>query len=574
MHRRQFLKLGVGLALAPSAMARPPKWTPPAHAPLDPRSQKQFVNPLPIPPVARPAGADGTHYEIPIGEFRQHLGIRDPKTGAPLMTTVWGYAGRYPGPTIEARRGRPITVRWVNALYGASGPLPHRMPVDTSVHMAPLRNWPASGVPTVTHLHGGHTEWQSDGDPDAWYTPGYAQKGPLFAKEVYTYDNDQEAALLWYHDHALGFTRLNVYTGLAGLYVIRDDWERSLGLPSGRYELPLLIQDRSFYANGELYYHALAQEPSHPSPSVLPEQFGDVILVNGMAWPTAEVEPRKYRLRLLNGSDSRFYRLGFSSRLKFIQIGSDGGLLDAPVELTELLLAPAERADVIVDFAPLRGKTVLLLNDARAPFPDGDPVDPRTNGRVMAFKVGSTTTKDESRIPDRLRREPIPFLVPTAPKRALLLWEGQDAHGRQKSLLGTVQDGALHWNSPITENPALGATEVWEFYNTTPDTHPVHIHLVHFRIMSRQKFKADLDEKTGRLSNIRFTGPPLPPPPEERGWKDTVRANPGEVTRVIATFDRPGRYVWHCHILSHEDHEMMRPYQVGPIGETPSRSAL
>jgi spore coat protein A len=565
MKRRQFLKLGAGIALAPSALADSLKWTPPALPPLDPRSQKPFINRLPIPGVASPATAGGSHYQIPIGQFRQHLGVRDPKTGAPLMTTVWGYAGSYPGPTIEAHRGTPITVRWVNALQNAAGPVPHLMPVDTSIHMTPLKNWPASGVPTVTHLHGGHTEWQSDGDPDAWYTPGYAQQGPLFRQEVYTYDNDQEAALLWYHDHALGFTRLNVYSGLAGMYMLRENWERGLGLPSEKYELPLLIQDRSFYTNGELYYHALAKEPTHPAPSVLPEQFGEVILVNGMAWPLAEVEPRRYRLRLLNGSDSRFYRMAFSSRLKILQIGSDGGLLNEPVELDHVLLAPAERVDAIVDFAPLKGQTVLLLNDANAPFPDGDPVDPRTNGRVMAFKVGHATSKDASRVPDRLRREPIPFLVPNAAIRELLLWEGQDDHGRLKALLGTVKDGALHWDHPITENPALGATESWEFYNTTPDTHPIHIHLVHFRVVSRQKFAAGMDDKTGALRNIRLTGPPLPPPPEEAGWKDTVRANPGEVTRVIATFDRPGRYVWHCHILSHEDHEMMRPYSVGPV---------
>jgi len=546
-----------------SAQAKQTSKPPPL---LDPRSQRQFINPLPIPAVAAPTSPGGNHYEIAISQFRQRLGVRDPKSGAPFLTTVWGYAGSYPGPTIGARRGAPITVRWVNALAGAQGPVPHLMPVDASVHIAPVKDRPGSGVPVVTHLHGGRTESESDGDPDAWYTAGYRERGPMFRKEVYTYDNDQEPALLWYHDHALGLTRLNVYSGLAGLYLIRDQWEESLGLPSGKYELPLVIQDRSFYANGELYYHALAKEPGHPSPSVLPEQFGEVILVNGAAWPVAEVEARRYRLRVLNGSDSRFYRMALSSGQSFLVIGSDGGLLDAPVELKELLLAPAERADVIVDFSSprLRGKTVVLENDARAPFPDGDPPNPRTNGRIMAFRISGAAAADASRVPERLRRVPIPFLGPTAPIRELVLFEAKDGHGRLKAMLGTAKDGALHWDHPVTENPALDAVEAWDFYNTTPDTHPVHVHLVQFRVVSRRKFKADVDQATGRLSNIRYSGPPLPPPAAEAGWKDTVRANPGEVTRVVAKFDRPGRYAWHCHILSHEDHEMMRPFRVGP----------
>ncbi|HSD61705.1 MAG TPA: multicopper oxidase [Burkholderiales bacterium] len=566
MKRRQFLRIGLGALLPPAVFSAHARETPGPPPLLDPRSQRQFVNPLPIPAVAAPISPGGNHYEIAISQFRQQLGIRDPKTGAPLLTTVWGYAGTYPGPTLEVRRGTPITVRWVNALTGAQGPVPHLMPVDTSLHMARLKDWPGSGVPVVTHLHGGRTEAESDGDPDAWYTAGFRERGPLFRKEVYRYDNDQEPAALWYHDHALGLTRLNVYAGLAGLYLIRDPWEEALGLPSGKYELPLVIQDRSFYASGELYYHALAKEPHHPSPSALPEQFGEVILVNGAAWPVADVEPRRYRLRLVNGSDSRFYRLALSSGQSFLVIGSDGGLLDAPVEIKDLLLAPAERADVIVDFSSprLRGKTVLLENDAKAPFPDGDLPNPRTNGRIMAFRVTGAGGKDQSRIPGRLRCEPIPHLVPTASIRELLLFEAKDEHGRLKAMLGTAQDGALHWDHPVTENPALGAVEAWDFYNTTPDTHPVHVHLVQFRVVSRRRFKADVEEKSGRLSNIRYSGTPLPPPPEEAGWKDTVRANPGEVTRVVAKFDRPGRYVWHCHILSHEDHEMMRPYRVGP----------
>jgi spore coat protein A len=547
-----FLLAAPGFALSRDTGRPPPL--------LDLRRQKQFVNRLPRPAVAQPQR--GTrHYEIAIRQFRRSLGLVDPRSGRPLQTTLWGYDGQYPGPTIEAQRGEPVTVRWTNALAAEGRALPHLLPVDHSIHIARVAGGAAAGVPIVTHLHGGRVEAASDGDPEAWFTPGFAERGPAFAKEIYEYANDQEAATLWYHDHALGFTRLNVGAGLAGFYLLRDENEARLGLPAGQFEIPLLIQDRSFAQDGSLHIDAHAEIAGAPQPSIRPEQFGAGILVNGMLWPFEAVEPRRYRLRLLNGSDSRFYALSFEPALRFTLIGTDGGFLDSPVVLDRLVLAPAERADVIVDFSAARGKRLILLNSAPTPYPSGSAPNPRTTGRVMAFHVGTGSAKDASRIPGRLRAEPQQRLAATAPARELVLLERKDAHGRLKVQLGTARQGAMNWHDPVTEDPLLDAVEVWEFYNTTPDTHPMHVHLVQFQVLGHRRFLAEVEEN-GALRGVRWREEERPALRSERGPKDTVRVPPGTRTRVIARFDRPGRFVWHCHILSHEDHEMMRPFVV------------
>jgi spore coat protein A len=238
---------------------------------------------------------------------------------------VWGYgtatqSPTYPGRTIETTVNTPITVRWTNNLLDDFGqPLPHLLPVDTSLHWAQPNNYPYSGVPVVTHLHGGHSESASDGLPEFWFTPGFAETGPQWVKETYSYENDQRAATLWYHDHALGITRLNVYAGMAGFYLLRDGQDtglpdNSLGLPAGKYEVPVVIQDRMFTEDGQLYYPSEPEVEGAPAPSVLPEFFGDHILVNGQAWPVLDVEPTVYRFRLLNGSDSRFYNFSRLAR--------------------------------------------------------------------------------------------------------------------------------------------------------------------------------------------------------------------------------------------------------------------
>jgi len=538
---------------------------------LDPLTQPLFVNPLPIPGIMQPTTPGGTDYEVSVTQFQQDLGIVDPITGLPLMTTVWGYNGSYPGATFEVVTGTPITVHWTNDLVDAGGnPLPHLLPVDTTIHWADPAGWPDSGVPLVAHLHGGHTESASDGLPDQWFTPDFAQVGMDWVKETYYFQNDQEAATLWYHDHALGITRLNVYAGLAGFYLIRDGWESGLNLPSGEYEIPIVIQDRMFQDTGELYYPSMPMAPGQPDPSVLPEFFGNVILVNGKAWPFLDVEPRKYRFRLLNGSDSRFYDMHLSSGQSFIQIGSDDGLLNAPVTLTHLVIGPGERADVVLDFSAFAGQTIVIKNTARSPYPKGTTANPKTEGQIMAFRVVKPLAgPDTSVVPATLRAAPIVPLVQTGATRQLLLFEAIDPYGRLQPMLGTTAQGALMWEAPITENPMLNDVEVWEIYNTTMDAHPIHLHLVAFQVVSRQKFRATQDPVTGALTNIKLLGQPKGPDLNEAGWKDTVQMNPGEVTRIIAKFDLEGKYVWHCHILSHEDHEMMRPYYVGAIPTPP-----
>jgi spore coat protein A len=531
------------------------------------------------------------------------------------MTTVWGYgpvggAVTFPGPTFVAYRDVPVNIKWRNNLPKSytypDGPNAHLVAVDPTLHMAmPTKS---KGIPAVVHLHGGHTESASDGLPEQWYTQGWKERGPTWAKKTFTYHNDQEAATLWYHDHALGITRLNVYAGLAGFYLLRDDNETMLTksgvLPGGPYEIEIVIQDRMFEADGQLFLPFTGQEiePGFEpfpagTPSAIAEFFGDHILVNGAAWPKLDVEPRKYRFRFLNGSDSRFYVLEFrdaemgGTAQEFLQIGTDNGLLVTPVPLTRLLLAPGERADLVVDFA---GQTELTVRNFGPDDPfkgfnpdgsisDGDggvapPADPATTGQIMQFAVNLplSGTPDASVGVGTVLRPDIMPLQQTGATRQLVLFEGLDEYGRLQPLLGTLNEGSLAWFAPITENPMLDDVEVWEVYNATEDGHPIHLHLVAFQIMNRESFEGFVEEKPqpqhdgsfgvgGKLTVTALGGDARPAEPNEMGWKDTAVMLPGEVTRVIAKFDRPGRYVWHCHILSHEDHEMMRPYHVGPM---------
>lgn len=510
--------------------------------PADPNSVPKFVDPLPIPAVLQPVGQEKGErlYQITMRQVEQQL-HRDF-----LPTTVWGYEGKYPGPTIEAKRNHPILVRYLSEL-----PTTPLLSVDTSIHGAePFR--PA--VRNVVHLHGGNTPAEFDGHPDAWFTPGLTEVGPSFTTNLFRYPNRQRATTLWYHDHAVGITRLNLYAGLAGFYLIRDREENRLRLPSGSFEVPLVIQDRTFNADGSLAY----------PPTIMPEFFGNTILVNGKVWPFLEVEPRRYRFRFLNGSNSRFYNLRLDPALPFHQIGTDGGLLERPVRRDTILIAPAERADVIIDFTGQENVTFTLKNDARTPFPGGDLPDANTS-QVMQFRVVLPLSRpDRSQIPDRL--VPIRFLKPSQAVRTrdLTLNEVTDHMGRPEPLLGirgiSGRPLPLTWGDATTERPRLDTVEIWRLINVTGDTHPIHLHLVRFQILDRQPFDVARLQSTGELV---FTGPAVPPEANEQGLKDTVRANPGEVTRLIARFgDFAGEYVWHCHILEHEDHEMMRRYEV------------
>jgi spore coat protein A len=544
---------------------------------LNPFTQQQFVNPLPIPSIID--GRNGGTFTISINQFYQDLGLRNPVTGQPMLTKVWGYNGTYPGPTIVAHKGVPLHIYWSNDLYNPSTlqPLPHLLPIDETITWAlkDVANWQQYGIPVVTHLHGGHTEAVSDGSPLSWFTPFFSKKGSQFQKgqnEPYLYNNDQDAATIWYHDHALGITRLNVYAGLAGFYVLTDNYEQQLQedhkLPAAQYDIGLAIQDRMFTSDGQLYYPSQPEDEGQPSPSALPEFFGNIILVNAKAWPVLDVEPRQYRFRILNGSDSRFYNLFMTGNNNFWQIGSDQGLLTAPVLMNQMLLGPGERKEVVIDFSnpALWGQTIIVRNSAKSPFRKGETVDPKTTGRIMAFRVSKPldTNVPLSGLPSTFHPPIIP-LVQDGATRKLLLFETEDEYDRIKPMLGTIDGGAMDFEEPVTENIKLNDTEVWEFYNTTPDAHPIHLHLVKFQMISRQKFNGTLDEQTGKLTNIHLIGQSQLNNIDQEGWKDTEVMLPGQVTRVIAKFDLPGRYEWHCHILSHEDHDMMRPFEVSDV---------
>ncbi len=427
---------------------------------------------------------------------------------------------------------------------------------------------------------------------------------------------------MWYHDHALGITRLNVYAGLAGFYLLRDDNEEKLisqnVLPGGDYEIEIVIQDRMFNQNGELFWPAYPGDPAYDDfitgegavlpfedfpypapdgggPTALAEFFGNVILVNGKAWPKLEVEPRKYRFRLLNGSDSRFYVLEFRNSddeeydegtgHSFLQIGTDDGLLARPVALNQLLIAPGERMDLVVDFTGFDGESLYLRNfGPDEPYGGGEPdddfdvADQSSTGQMMRFDVTEPFNENvpNARVKEmsRLSRNIMP-LIQEGAARSLVLFEGSDEYGRLMPMLGTLDEGSLTWSDAITENPMMNDTEVWEVYNATGDAHPVHLHLVAFQIINRQSFNGSVADKTqyghngeeitgGLLTVNDLVGDAREPAENEKGWKDTAVMLPGEVTRVIAHFNRVGRYVWHCHILSHEDHEMMRPFEVIP----------
>lgn len=536
-------------------------------------------------------------YTISRVPFIADLGIVD-DTNQPLFTPMFGYASKnqlptYPGRTFIVDSYTPIDVKWENKLLDPNTgmPLPQLtyLPVDQTIHIAMPMDpaYPDSGIPTIAHLHGGFTEYLSDGHPEAWATPNFAQVGPFFAKEVFTFDNAQEAMMLWYHDHALGYTRLNNYSGLIGTYIIRGNPEKQLieehKIPSGPYEVPLIIADKKFTADGQMFFDYCDPEgnPCEPQPSALPEFFGDFILVNGKAWPYLEVEPRCYRLRFLNACDSRFLDLTVTHEdsldpICFSQIGTDQGLINTPVTLSDLLLAPSQRADVVIDFKKFEGQTLIVRNTANTPFPDGDEVNYDSAGLVMAFKVTKPYNKQhpKTHLPKKLREHSIKRLKPTAPNRQVILFESTDQYCRIFPLLGTPALGGLKWDDPITETPLLGTTEIWEIYNTTEDAHPIHLHSGNFEILDRQYFNAIQDPATGAITNIEFVGSPIPPSPaEQQGRFDSVIVYPkpegneeilGQMTRIIMNFTLPGDYVWHCHILSHEDNEMMRPLLVVP----------
>ena len=655
---------------APVALAQIPGGT------LDPSDVPKYVTPMLVPPVMpragtmrQPGGRPIDLYEISMREFRQQI------LPAGLPTTkVWGYGAvsaqgnrglllhNAPSLTIEAMWNRPVRIKWINELVDADGNyLPHLLPVDQTLHWANPPGGaggrdsrpefaetpgPYTGpVPIVTHVHGAvGVGDDSDGYAEAWYLPdandipaGYATEGtwydffagkaaaaygvtwgPGFA--TFQYPNENRASTIWYHDHALGMTRLNVYAGPAGFYLVRggpDDvvLDSRTGLPASLpgpaprendkfppnkpyREIPIAIQDRSFNGDGSLFYpdtREFFDEIASPyipegefSPIWNPEFFGNMIIANGNTWPFQTVEQRRYRFRFLNGCQSRFLILDFGGipGVEVWQIGNEGGFLVAPVNLTEghenrLLLGLAERADVIVDFTDVPvGNHVLGNVGPDEPFGGGvpgvdfEPADPGSTGQVLQFRVVPAVDADDSTPPQFLQLPPLAALPAETVTRPLALIEkmgmGFDADGNElegpvEALLGNVVGGVAEeklWMDPVTENPAVGATEVWEMYNTTGDAHPMHVHEVVFEVVNREGLVLDDDDEV--VEPITLDGNVTPPEPWETGFKDTVIAYPGQVTRVRARFSTPGQFVWHCHIVEHEDNEMMRPYRIGP----------
>jgi spore coat protein A, manganese oxidase len=492
---------------------------PPAPPLIDPGRMAAFADALPIPKTAAPVhpGRAGRapFYRIPIGEFYSKIHRDLPPT------RFWGYGGSVPGPTIEARSGEEIEIEWPNQL-----PARHFLPIDHNL-MGAEKGLPESR--TVVHVHGARVPPESDGWPEDWYAPGKSA--------TYRYPDRQDAAMLWYHDHAMGINRLNICAGMAGLYIVRDSIEDSLNLPKGTFEIPLVLMDRMIRTDGQIYY-PVTQLPDAPW---IPEYMGNAVLINGKLLPRLDVQPRKYRFRVLNASNSRFFFLSLDGSLSFRQIGTDQGLLPAPVPVSRLALAPGERADLVVDFSQHRGGEILLSD---------------LTSQLMKFRVGAEPVSDESSLPKSLRavtRIPESAAVRT---RTLTLEELDNLVAEP---ITHLLDGK-RWHEPVSEKPVLGSTEIWEFLNLTDDTHPIHLHLVRFQILDRRPIHVEdyvYDKK------LTYTGDALPPDPNESGWKDTVRVTPGASTRIIVKFDGyAGRYVWHCHILEHEDNEMMRPYEI------------
>jgi FtsP/CotA-like multicopper oxidase with cupredoxin domain len=647
---------------------------------LLPAGIPKYQSPLLIPPVMpksgtlrKKGGKTTDAYEIAVKQFQQQI----LPAGFP-PTTVWGYGPvraeskrgllihNAPSLTIEAQWDRPVQVKWINGLVDAAGEcLPHLLPVDPTLHWANPPGGAAGRdtrphfdsepalyrgpVPLVTHVHGAvGVGDESDGYAEAWYLPdspgipaGYAKAGTWYdffsgkalsqhgtpwgpGYAICRYPNLNRASTLWYHDHTLGMTRLNVYAGPAGFYLVRggpagddavtDSRSGAIALlpgpaprendkfPSNKIyrEIPIAIQDRAFNSDGSLFYPGSREffdgivAPLVPdgefAPAWNPEFFGNCIMVNGSTWPFQTVEQARYRFRLLNGCQSRFLILDFSKipGVEVWQIGNEGGFLAAPVNLTaehlgRLLMAPAERADIIVDFTNVAVGPHVLGNlgpdepfGGGAPGVDFDPADSGSTGQVLEFRVVPATVPDLSTPPGFLVLPALAPLPAESVTRRLALIEvmgmGMDAAGTHlegpvEALLGTLDENNRvvrdYWMNPVTENPAIGSTEVWELYNTTGDAHPMHVHEVTFEVVNREGLV--FDDNGALVEPLQLAGNVVLPEPWESGLKDTVIAYPGEVTRIRAQFNTPGQYAWHCHIVEHEDNEMMRPFRIGPL---------
>ena len=599
MNRRQFMQTGLG---GVGLLAAGPRILNSQSLPV----LAKFVDPLPVPTHL----PHSDFYHVTMNQVMAKLHRDLPPT------PVWAYNGKFLGVVIEAFRGNPITVRWDNQL-----PSTHLFPeaIDLTIHGS-TPDIPQ--VKTVVHLHGAKVLPQFDGFPESWFTNSHINVNPPNFRD-YHYPNDQPATNLWFHDHAIGTTRLNFYAGLIGDYLLRDNLELSLGnqgLPiNPPFEVPLIFMDRWFTigANNQFTGSMLYDTPTTPPPAFdtsaatphhpiwATELWADTALVNGKVYPFLNVEPRLYRFRTLNACNARFLNISFlddvtKKNLPFFLIGTDQGFLQRPLKVTELLKANAERHDILVDFGGLEGHTITMKNlqngfSTPAPYPDGGggPDVPD----IMQFRVVEELSGKSFSIPSSLAAA-APAANMTSSSvfvRDIPLDEIEDTETDElrdptfgpdpPAFEGANETGApvlamidlKHWAAPTTIFPKAGSTEIWRFINATPDTHPIHVHLVEFQVLDRQQYDVEKFKATRMVSFIDpTTGKPfpvMPPDPQEvNAQKDVVRVEQGTVTRIKMQFNLPTgtvttsgehfKYVVHCHILEHEDNEMMRPFEV------------
>lgn len=464
-----------------------------------------------------------------------------------------------PGPTIEALHGVDTFVTWLNYLPGK-----HILPWDPTIPTAVPTD--RKGIPTVVHLHGGIDEPESDGHSDSWFTARFRETGPTWTKGTYHYHNHQQPGNLWYHDHAMGLTRVNLLAGLVGAYVIRQpEIERPLGLPSGdEFDRVLVLFDRSFRVDGSIYMNSTGNNPSiHPQWQ--PEYFGDAIIVNGKAWPYMKVRRRKYRFRIINASNARFFKFLFTNGLEFVVVSSDSAYLGEPVKAKDVLLAPSEIIDLVIDFSRSKTETAVLANNASYPYPSGDPVN-EANGRVMKFIVEKELEFDTSRVPKRLIRYPRPNLSDASQTRYVAMFEYTSATDEPTHLYLNGKP----YSDPATETPRAGSTELWYVINLTEDNHPLHIHLGLFVVLDQTEIKhletfkdcmMKIKDAEGCHLSRHARGESVGVRAHERGWKNVYKMLPGYVTRILVRFSyihsnssypfdptsEPG-YVYHCHV--------------------------
>jgi spore coat protein A, manganese oxidase len=513
---------------------------------MDPSTQPKFVEDVPeaLAEEFKIYLTEDVVQEINTYRIWQETGLVDPSTGERLVTPLLGYGtsaqtASWPGPTLEVQQGTYSMVQWGNELLTPGNndfpftSLDGQSVVDTSLHWAfslpgyESYSIEADGIPTVTHVHGSRSGPDMDGNPEHFFTTGYAIRGPEWKLAVYKYPNRQPATMLWYHDHTLGITRLNNYAGLQGFYFIRDDMDtgkedNALGLPFGDFEKAYAIQDRFFKENGELFYPAYKGEPFYDDyitgegadwdsdvdgPTALAEFFGDHMVVNGKIWPRQRVSPNRFRLRLLNGCDSRFLIVQFRAEtqpgcacgppIPYTLVGTDQGLLEEPIHgLTESLIETGARHDIVMDFSGYEGQRIVMVNNGGdTPFTGERPVEQLFNytDLVMSFDVNLEMQDERSDSPSWYL--PPDDLSDVARIRRVGLFEGKDNFGRLQPLLGGEKEANIvetwTWSEPTTEFPVLHTIEEWEIFNFSGDAHPIHLHLVGFYVMARYAIAFD-----------------------------------------------------------------------------------